>query len=144
MNINITTLCGIKFTRVSPHVLEHEVPAHLIEAALSRSSLRSDDPTQVLTVDFGKGIGHSKCVPTTDEDEIYFVRRGRRFGESRMVRNRSPEPTSLLTIVVNRVLGLVVTAYYGAAAPREPWDRSLPLAEKESAIQFWSTHALIE
>jgi hypothetical protein len=99
-------------------------------------------------VDLNREVGFSVCVGTTEEDEIVYAKRPNRFGRTRFVKNKKPEPTSSVVAVLKKKgpsTYTLITSYIGTAAPREPWDRSMtedPIAQKESR-DFWSHHALI-
>lgn len=90
-------------------------------------------------------VGTCACVETTAEDDVVYAVRSQRQGRAmRFVRNRNPEMTNRITVVLKSVSGgyQLLTAYYGSPAPREPNDPSLSRSEREEAIQFWNTHAL--
>lgn len=93
-------------------------------------------------IDFGKPVGESYCVATTDDDEIVYAQREGRAGLSRFVKSRRPEPCSAVTVVLKKdECGYEIrTAFIGHLAPPEPWDRN---AGPDSLL-FWLTHALIE
>lgn len=94
-------------------------------------------------VDFGETIGVSRCVPTTQGDEIIFAMRPKRKGYTRFVKNRQPEPTNKLTIILTKDKQtndyLVLTTYIGAKAEPEPWD----FRATDKALDFWKSHALV-
>ncbi len=132
------------------HLIAHpDVIPHLYEA------LRAIvlDPTLRITRpflhDFGHPVGHSACVPTTETDEIVYVRRtGRKLGCSRMVKGREPIPCSSLVVILHRnAYGVValMTAYFGTLAPAEPCSKTgqATLARWEESVRFWREHALI-
>lgn len=95
----------------------------------------------VATIDFGVEIGATNCVKTEPGDEVVFVQREGRNGETRFVKGKSRTPTSMLTVVLKKTREgyLLITAYFGPKAPPEPWD---PHAEADSE-EFWNTHALV-
>ena len=94
-------------------------------------------------VDFGENIGVTRCVATVDDDEIIFAMRPKRKGYTRFVKNREPEPTSKLTIILTKDRQtndyLVLTTYIGAKAEPEPWD----FRATDKALEFWKSHALV-
>lgn len=103
------------------------------------------------TIQFDKPIGVTHCVKVSESDEIYYEVRGNRKQPSKMVRNRQPEPSNLLTLVIcqqNKSYKLL-TAYVGEQAEAEPWDENAfsrtecPQTAREKAISFWEQHALI-
>ena len=98
--------------------------------------------------DFGRIVGESVCVPTTDADNIVWAKRPNRFGHSRFVKNRLPEPCSVVTVILKRDdredYYVLITAFVGYRAEPEPWDRNLRTeADQRRAREFWSSHALV-
>lgn len=93
------------------------------------------------TVDFGKIIGRSNCIPTAVDDEIVYARRPGRAGVTRFVQGKEPLPTSKLTIVLLKGdTGYVaISAFMGPQAAPESWDKH---ATEESKL-FWNSHALV-
>jgi hypothetical protein len=94
-------------------------------------------------VDFGKSIGFSRCVTTSDKDEIVFAMRPKRKGFTRFVKNREPESTDKITVILTKDRQtnayLVLTTYVGPKAEPEPWD----YRATDKALDFWKNHALI-
>jgi hypothetical protein len=94
-------------------------------------------------IDIGRKDFENICVETTDEDEIIFAKRKYRDGFTRFVKNRQPEKTSKITIILKKTQEedtyFIVTAFSGSGAEVEPWDRQ---ADSKS-IHFWNNHALI-
>lgn len=104
-------------------------------------------PFTMVTVDLGRIIGFDHCVKTTDSDSIIMKARTGRNTESRIVLNRSAEPTSLMTIGICRDddgLDTIFTAFAGQKAPKELSDPRLSESERPEAEQFWACHALVE
>ena len=92
-------------------------------------------------VDFGINIGQIICVETQPGDGIVFAQRVGRAGLSRFVRNRQPEPTSYVAVVLKQIPDgsyELRSAYLGQLSQPEPWDK---YATKES-LEFWLKHAL--
>jgi hypothetical protein len=128
------------FDRVDSHIDDHpEVKQHLAEA-LKRISPEGKD-FSAETVQFEEPIGENYCVETHTSDEILYAQRPKRFGKTRFVKNRTPEPTSQLTVVLKkeRDAYVVISAYLGSQAGPEPWSK---FADEQS-IAFWNTHALV-
>lgn len=92
-------------------------------------------------VDLGREVGRSICVPADASEDIVFARRPNRHGLTRFVRGKQPVPTSSVSVVARPREDWyeLLTAWVGALAPPEPWDRN---ATAESA-EFWSRHALV-
>jgi hypothetical protein len=92
-------------------------------------------------VDFGRPIGQTICVETGPLDQVVFAQRPKRAGLSRFVSNREPEKSSSVTVILkagDRGEYVLITAFVGAPAPPEPWDRNAT----EQSVPFWSSHAL--
>jgi len=120
---------------------------HLPEA-LARIDARGQG-FLVEEVDFGRSIGETVCVPTTDVDEIVYAQRAGRRGLTRFVKNRLPEPTAHITVVLKRddrdpSIFVLITAFFGRKAEKEPWDTNIRTDEElVRAKEFWWTRALV-
>ncbi|MBI4377455.1 MAG: hypothetical protein HY549_13530 [Elusimicrobia bacterium] len=128
------------FDREPSHIHAGVTPELLSE---SLAQVWPDEVRVKRTVDFGHIIGASNCVKTREEDEIIYAQRLHRPGLSRFVKNRKPEPTSLLTLTVRRMPEgwyELRTAYIGGPGCVEPWAAQERLQE---AIEFWGSHALV-
>jgi hypothetical protein len=148
---------------VFAHPAGHPHREDLVEEALSLVELPTDNTFCLKTVDFGRVIGVNHLVETTENDTICYLRRGNRPGESRMVLNRKPEETSLVTVICcvcrkdkdtpDELVGkwVVVTLFEGTPGEKEPFDNAF--TEKDiddramigylKAEAFWRTHALV-
>lgn len=94
-------------------------------------------------IGFGRVVGKTICVATSDADEIVYAKRPGRRGLTRFVKNRDPESTSSVTACFKRTTGgtfLLMTAFIGSRAPAEPWDRRWAT---EESVHFWNSHALV-
>lgn len=92
-------------------------------------------------IDYSYPIGCSICVKVNQEDEvIYAIRKGRK-GYTKFVKNRKPESTNSITIVLQKTNDFytIITAYIGKKAELEPWDERAT----EGSFKFWEDHALI-
>lgn len=121
--------------------------AVLLPEALARIDARGRQ-FLIEEVDFGRLIGETVCVGTTDADEIVFAQRPRRAGLTRFVKNRVAEPCSAVTVILK--MGdrsstyVLITAFLGQLAEKEPWDRSIRTDDEFArAKNFWSAHALV-
>ncbi len=95
--------------------------------------------------DFGRLIGFTVCVKTTDDDDIVFASRVGRSTKTRFVRNRQPAPCSTVTIIMTRTADgyRLITGYIGGLAEREVDDPAISSAEEfKRCLKFWSEHAL--
>ena len=78
-----------------------------------------------------------------------MVYRKGRNGPTPMVKGRTPELSSSLTVIIRKEKSMenhytLISCYAGESAPREPWDKSIrTLEERKMCIEYWSTHALI-
>ena len=87
-------------------------------------------------------VGHSSCVTTRPGDKIVYAQRLHRRGISRFVKNRRPEPTPYITVILQLTDNgdyRVKTAYFGQPAPREPWSNRV----KPGPHHFWNRHAFV-
>ena len=100
-------------------------------------------------------IGKSHCVEVTKDDDIVYVIRKMKNGPTPMVRNKAPDDSSLLTILLKQI-GLekyiLISAYIGEGEP-EPWDshfynqvtwrkkHNFDQEENQKSVDFWNTHA---
>lgn len=120
----------------------HALPSGILEEALSRIQ-SSGRNFFVEEVDFGRPIGETICVRTGSSDEIVFAKRPRRYGLTRFVKNRSPEATNSVVVIVKKADDydgfVLITAFFGTKAEPEPWDRNAT----EKSLDFWSTHAIV-
>lgn len=149
--------------RKESHLATHDVDPELLEEAFSQIDLFSAPQNSIQTVDFGRKIGFTDAVETTDEDEIIFAKRPPREYLTRFVKNRKSSPCNLLTLIFSCVdedmnaqhnpkdTYVLQTAHVGEQAPYEPTD---PYFEKEEdnpeiqkeyqeALDFWNKHALV-
>lgn len=128
------------FDRPNTHL--HQGVLALLPEALGRVNLNGDT-FAVVEVDFGRVVGETMCVETSGSDQIVFAKRPKRFGYSRFVRNRNPEPCSSVVVILKKDevedYYVLITAFVGRRPQPEPWDRN---ATPDSAA-FWSSHALV-
>ena len=93
--------------------------------------------------DFGRFVGESSCVATSESDVVCFAQRPKRAGLTRFVKNRQVEPSDKAVVILKRddyePYYILITAFVGGMAAKEPWD---PRATDEDR-KFWETHALI-
>lgn len=128
------------------HMQVHVDVYPLLEEAFSMFT-PTKDIIQKTVITFDRIIGATICVKTTTEDEIvYATRKGRKW-KSRMVKNRTPTPSSEMTIVVKRCKNNIyrlLTAYVGGQSEREPDDTNIRSDEEyDRCVEFWNHHALL-
>ena len=128
------------YDRAQSHL--HEQVAGILPEALSKISAEGK-PFLVAEAAFGRIIGHTSCLPTGQGDEILYAQRPKRFGLTRFVKNRQPEPCEAVVVILKKDdfedFYILITAFVGHPAPPEPWDRNAT----PQSVEFWSTHALI-
>lgn len=99
------------------------------------------------TIDMGYQVGFADCVSVGETDEIVYAKRVGRFIYSKFVKNREPEPTNNITVVLKRMSPnkyKLLTAYIGNSSEKEIEDRSISTEEElNTCIAFWNTHALV-
>jgi hypothetical protein len=137
-----TLLSGEKvFDRPASHIHRTEALEQNLPAALSKI-VTNNQMMVAESVEFDIVIGTTGCVVTNEDDDIIFAQRvGRKGGYTRFVKNRNPEPTSSITVVLKKINEgyLLLTAYIGEKAEPEPWDYHAD----EKSLPYWKTHALI-
>jgi hypothetical protein len=119
----------------------HGDVAALLPAALVAISSGSKS-FLVVSHDFGRVVGETICVATGPGDTIVYAQRPGRHGHTRFVMDRVPEPTSQVTVILkagNDGEYVLISAFIGAPAEPEPWDRNGTARSRE----FWNTHALV-
>lgn len=119
----------------------HQGVALLLPEALARIESRGRD-FLVEEVDFGRPIGENICVATAAGDQIVFAKRPKRWGHTRFVLNRTPEPCNHLVVILKAGDGgefVFITAFVGRRSEPEPWDRNATANSRA----FWTSHALV-
>jgi len=148
------TNCGgniIITVKVKSHLEVHPGIHDLIPEIASRVTLPTDSSRLARQVSLGRVVGQSSLINTKKiglSETAWFAVRKNRMKASRVVPDAGPADTDLVSIVANPVEKKsyeLVTAWFGAMAPKEPWDPDLaddPSAYDES-INFWCRHALV-
>ena len=140
-------------------IYDRDKESHLHEDGVAEllpeifSSLEKEERFMKVVHDFGRVVGRTSGVETTPEDEIVFLKRKNRKSPSRFALNRETRPCSTAVIVLLRQSGgdedyyVLITAYIGADAPREPGDKFFKKGDQLYSYlesrNFWSTHALV-
>lgn len=126
--------------RFNSHV--HGEVAQLLPAAFSRIDSKGRK-FLIEEVMFDRIVGNTVCVPTTDADEIVWAKRPKRFGHSRFVKNRKPEPCDKVVVILKKDdfedYYVLITAFIGHRPEPEPWDRNA----NGNSLAFWHSHALV-
>jgi hypothetical protein len=98
--------------------------------------------TVTLEVDFGRTIGNTDIVETTEKDHIVYAKRIKHDTFTRFVRRRIPLPTTFVTIILHKDDDgdyELYDAWIGRKAPSMPGSDS----ETSESRNFWANHALI-
>ena len=140
MNLGSLVSGQVVVDRYNTHVHPAVVP--LLAEALSKINL--SEQFAVVQVDFDHTVGDTTCLVTSARDEIVYAKRPKRFGLSRFVKNRQPEPSNSVVCILMKAQDevntyVLITAFVGTKPEPEPWDRNATPNSKE----FWSTHALV-
>jgi len=126
--------------RFNSHV--HSEMAQLLPAVFSRVNSEGRK-FFIEEVKFERIVGETVCVPTTDADEIVWAKRPKRFGYSRFVKNRTPEPCDRVVVILKRDdfedYYVLITAFIGHRPEPEPWDRNA----NGNSLVFWNSRALV-
>ena len=111
--------------RFNSHI--HESVAALLPEALTKVSLGGSQ-FAVEQVDFDRIVGETTCVETHEGDQIIYAQRPKRFGASRFVKNRQPEPCKSVVVILKKAEDgdyfVLITAFIGVRPEPEPWDRN--------------------
>ena len=153
-SISLKARCG-GFINLTDSLREH-LEAHpeildLIPEIVSKVNIPTDGCRLASQTSLGRVVGQSSLIKTQKiglSETAWFAIRKNRMKASRVVPDAGPADTDLVSIVANPVEKKsyeLVTAWFGAMAPKEPWDPDLaddPSAYDES-INFWCRHALV-
>ena len=126
-------------TNLKVHVLEDPRLLELVKEAVENSVIEGDNVG--LEYDAGRVVGTTNCVTVTDADEIVYAKRVGRESYSKFVKNRDPEPTSTVVVVLfEKGYGyLVWSAWCGNIVPVQPDENG----KMVTVPGFWDTRALI-
>ena len=136
---------------VKEHLEAHSGILDLIPEIASKVSLPTDGSRLACQTSLGRVVGQTSLINTKKiglSESAWFAVRKNRMKASRVVPDAGPADTDLVSIVANPIENNsyeLVTAWFGAMAPKEPWDPDLtddPSAFEES-INFWCNNALV-
>jgi hypothetical protein len=124
-------------SHLHPQVLE------LLPKAFRKIRLTGEQ-FQVVQVDFDRIVGETTCVVTGTGDLIVYAQRPKRFGLSRFVKDRQPQESRSIVVILKKAddvpsTYVLITAFVGVKPEPEPWDRN----KTEQSVAFWSSHALV-
>lgn len=113
----------------------------IIKELLSAKVLRGE--RIVIEQDMGRDIGTTDIVSTSDKDTIYYAQPLKSDVYSRFAKNRYPQVSSKLTVIVEQDTEgnyEVSDAWIGSDHP------AFPGAKDETAVSktYWQTHALVQ
>lgn len=141
-NIGMTLASGEPvYDRHNSHV--HGEVMQLLPAAFAKINAQGRK-FLIEEVDFGQPVGETICVATGQDDQIVYAKRPKRFGHTRFVKNRNPEPCSAVTVILKQDdyyedYYVLITAFVGHRPEPEPWDRNA----NGNSLAFWNSHALV-
>lgn len=134
--------------RSAQHLKAHPEVAKYLSEAISISTPESG-LFQEIEIDLGRPIGNSGLVSgvqVTSSQPTTFAQRNGRPRPSRVVVGNPGDVTNMLTIVIKPIKPatfVLITAWVGGLAKKEPWDTSIKSAsEKLACLNFWCSHAL--
>lgn len=113
---------------------------NLIKEVLVSSDLSGD--RVIVERDMGRTIGSTDIVKTSEKDTIYYAQPIKTKVFSRFAKNRYPESSQVLTIVVMQDGNgdyEVKDTWIGSASPPFPGDEH----ETNDSKIYWQTHALV-
>jgi hypothetical protein len=118
-----------------PHIIA------LLKELLADKPLRGEQI--IIERDMGRDIGTTDVIATNDKDTIYYAQPIKSDVYSRFARNRYPQASNLLTVVVVRDSEgnyEVKDTWIGANHPAFPGDEHETTESKE----YWQNHALVQ
>lgn len=126
-------------TNIGLHITENPSLLELVKELIKQSEISGENVG--IEHDFGKVVGKTSCVETTDSDEIVYARRKQRDSYTRFVKNRELEDTQLVSAVFfKKDYGyLLWSAWCGALVPTSPDSEG----RMKTSEGFWRNHALV-
>lgn len=152
--MDLMTACGNRLVitrKTIDHLQAHPEAFGLLREAVGMLILPTDGSDFFkTTVDFGRIIGETICVPVPinpEKRQTFTIRKGRTL-PSHTVVGASKIPTSHFTMAAFKGRygdWILITGYAGESDPREPNDRSLVPGSEDfyQALEFWTSHALV-
>lgn len=137
---------------------DHEIYVNLISSSaghyLSRrpyviglikellTSRKLNGPRIVIEQDMGRNIGTTDIVDTSTNDSIYYAQPIKTAAFSRFAKNRYPQPSNILTVIVeldSEGNYEVSDTWIGAYCPGFPGAKD----ETAESRTYWESHALV-
>jgi hypothetical protein len=91
----------------------------------------------------GRVIGNTDIIETNDKDTIYYAQPTKLKAFSRFAKNRYPQPSHILTIIVDQDAEgnyEVSDTWIGPSSPPFPGGDN----ETSGSKSYWETHALVQ
>lgn len=140
------------YDRLKPHF--NSIPDNVMELIKNNLSTVYSRERGIIAKEFcfDHDIGETLCVETSNSDEVYFARRLCRNEWYRFVKNRKPEPSNLLTIILCKLRDkkeyILIHRYIGDKGETNPsldskfFHNDMDIFIK--AVDYWNSHAFIE
>jgi hypothetical protein len=131
--VNLISSSAGRYLSRRPYII------NLIKEVLTPLKLR--EARVIVERDMGRNIGNTDIITTSDADSIYYAQPIKTETFSRFAKNRYPQPSHTLTIIVERdTTGNyeVRDTWIGPSAPPFPGDEH----ETADSKTYWETHAL--
>ena len=113
---------------------------NLLKEVLANQKLRGE--RVIVERDMGRDIGNTDIVVTSEKDTIYYAKPLKNIVFSRFAKNRYPQPSQKLTLILARDQEgnyEVLDTWIGPSKPPFPGDE---LATDDSR-DYWLNHALV-
>jgi len=133
--INLISSSAGQYLSRRPYVI------NLIKEVLKVADVRGS--RVVIERDMGRNIGTTDIVDTSESDTIYYAQPLKAEIFSRFARNRFPQPSQILTVVMERDGEgnyEVQDTWIGPSSPPFPGDEH----EATDSKVYWQTHALVQ
>ena len=126
------------------HLQAHPEVGAVLEEAVSAARFPRGEFAR-LEVGLGRVVGHDSLVVDT-ESCLFALRKGREKA-SRASLKGAPESERISLVAYwdeERELHVLIAAWVGILAPREPWDPNISShREFQESLAFWNSHALV-
>ena len=96
----------------------------------------------IIEHDMGRNIGTTDIVSTSNDDTIYYAQPIKTEAYSRFAKNRYPQPSKMLTVIVEQDVDgnyEVSDTWIGSYCPAFPGAEN----ETDESKAYWQTHALV-
>jgi hypothetical protein len=127
-------------SRVSGYIAQQPHVLTLIKELIAALSVT--EATATFEYDFGRPIGNTDIITTTEKDSIVYAKQPKQDVYTRFVRRRLPTPSNHITIILRKDSAgdyELQDAWIGRLAPPRPGSSN----ETSQSRDFWATHAVI-